>query len=197
MRKKKAELRQTVLGALKKLSPAERMEKSARVQAHVVDTPEFRAARAVMVYHSDPTEVETHDLVLAAMREGKRVGLPRTREGARSMQVLEILDVKRDLEPSRFGGFKEPLSALPTIAPEQLDLIIVPGRAFDARGRRLGRGGGYYDRFFAQGGIRAKTMALAFDCQVVDDVPTLEHDRTVDLIVTESRVIRSAKEKEE
>jgi 5-formyltetrahydrofolate cyclo-ligase len=185
----KRELRARMESAILAMSPAERMERGARAQARLAETPEFKAARSVMIYNSDATEIDTHDLVLASLESGKRVGLPRTEKGSRVLHVLEILDVRRDLERSRFG-FKEPLSVLPTISPESLHLILVPGRAFDNAGNRLGRGGGYYDRFIARlNGPRL--VALAFDCQVVTAVPHEAHDRPVDMILTEDRVIRT------
>jgi 5-formyltetrahydrofolate cyclo-ligase len=185
----KKDLRARMESAILAMSPAERMERGARAQARLAETPEFKAARSVMIYNSDATEIDTHDLVLASLEAGKRVGLPRTEKGSRVLHVLEILDVRRDLERSRFG-FKEPLSMLPTIAPESLQLILVPGRAFDAAGNRLGRGGGYYDRFIAHlDGPRL--VALAFDCQIVESVPHEAHDRPVDMVLTEERVIRT------
>lgn len=185
----KRELRARMESAILAMSPAERMERGARAQARLAETPEFKSARTVMIFNSDATEIDTHELVLASLESGKRVGLPRTEKGSRVLQVLEILDVRRDLERSRFG-FKEPLSVLPTIAPESLQLILVPGRAFDAEGNRLGRGGGYYDRFIA-GLDGPRLVALAFDCQVVDAVPHEAHDRPVDMVLTEERVIRT------
>jgi 5-formyltetrahydrofolate cyclo-ligase len=152
---------------------------------------EFRSARTVLVYQSDATEVDTREILLACLDQGKRAGLPRVDAEAKRLQALEVAEVARDLERSRYG-FKEPLPDRPAIPLAELDLIVVPGRAFDSAGRRLGRGGGYYDRLLAQPGLRAVTAALAFDCQVVEHVPAAAHDRTVDLIVTESRTLRTA-----
>ena len=185
----KKELRAEMERAILAMSPAERMERGARAQARLAETPEFKAARSLMFYNSDATEIDTHELVLASLESGKRVGLPRTEKGSRVLHVIEILDVGRDLERSRFG-FKEPLAMLPTIDPTSLSLILVPGRAFDADGNRLGRGGGYYDRFVARlAGPRL--VALAFDCQIAAAVPHESHDRPVDMVLTEERVIRT------
>jgi 5-formyltetrahydrofolate cyclo-ligase len=185
----KREMRARMERAILAMSPAERMERGARAQARLAETLEFKAARNIMIYNSDATEIDTHELVLASLESGKRVGLPRTEKGSRVLQVIEILDVRRDLERSRFG-FKEPLAMLPTIDPATLSLILVPGRAFDAEGNRLGRGGGYYDRFVAK--LRGpRLVAMAFDCQVVDAVPHEPHDRPVDMVLTEERVIRT------
>lgn len=187
----KARLRQQATDAILRMSAAERMARSAYAQGRIAESPEFKAARAVMVYQSDPTEMDTHELVLACLESGKRVGLPRTRKGTRELRILEVLDVRRDLAESRFA-FKEPLALLPAIAPETLELLIIPGRAFDHEGYRLGRGGGYFDRFLAHPGIRGRLVGLAFDCQILPAVPHLAHDRAVELVVTETRTIRTA-----
>jgi 5-formyltetrahydrofolate cyclo-ligase len=79
---------------------------------------------------------------------------------------------------------------LPSIALNQIDLVIVPGRVFDLHGHRLGRGAGYYDRFFGVSDVRATAAALAFDCQVLEQVPREPHDHPMNLIVTETRIIR-------
>lgn len=186
----KKALRERVLRLIHAMSMAERMERSARAQARLIETPEFQRARTLLVYHSDRNEVDTHEVVLVCLAEKKRVSLPRTERGTRTLQAREILDVRRDLETSRFGSFKEPLSILPSIALGQIDLVIVPGRVFDAHGHRLGRGAGYYDRFFALKEMRATAAALAFDCQVLEEVPREAHDHPMDLIVTETKLIR-------
>jgi 5-formyltetrahydrofolate cyclo-ligase len=191
MSKAKRDLRDRVASELKAMLPVERLERSARVQARLMATPEFKNARSVMVYQSDQTEVDTREIVMACLDEGKRVSLPRTVRGTRTMEALEILDVKRDLEDSRFG-FKEPQAILPFIALENIDLVVVPGRAFDAEGHRLGRGGGYYDRFLSLENVSAARAAVAFDLQIVEAVPCESHDCLVDLVVTETRVIRKS-----
>ena len=71
-----------------------------------------------------------------------------------------------------------------------IDLIIVPGAAFDAAGRRLGLGAGYYDRFMAERAPQASRIALTFDCQLVDEVPVESHDQTVDLVITETKLLK-------
>lgn len=184
-------LRAQARAAVLAMTPGERMERSLRAQERLLAAQEFRSARTVLVYQSDATEVDTREILLACLDQGKRAGLPRVDAEAKRLQALEVAEVARDLERSRYG-FKEPLPDRPAIPLAELDLIVVPGRAFDSAGRRLGRGGGYYDRLLAQPGLRAVTAALAFDCQVVEHVPAAAHDRTVDLIVTESRTLRTA-----
>ncbi len=79
----------------------------------------------------------------------------------------------------------------PVVEPSEIDLIVLPGRAFDSVGNRMGRGGGYYDKLLA-GDIHAETVAIAFECQMVESVPVSEHDMPVSAVVTESGVHRSS-----
>ena len=73
---------------------------------------------------------------------------------------------------------------------EDIDLIVVPAVAYDRRGRRLGRGGGFYDRFLARGGLRARTCGLAFAQQIVQELPAESHDYPVEIVVTDREVLR-------
>jgi 5-formyltetrahydrofolate cyclo-ligase len=95
-----------------------------------------------------------------------------------------------DLEPG-FKGIPEPVEACERVGPEAVDLVIVPGVAFDVRSGRLGYGGGFYDRFLAS--CRAPRIAVAFSMQIVDGVPCDEHDLPVDVVVTETGEIRSSR----
>ena len=182
-------LRNSMATRLKAMHPADRLVRSARVQARLMALPEFQAARSVMAYQSDLTEVDTREIIMACLDEGRRISLPRTVKGALAMEAREIRDVRHDLDESPFG-FKEPKGSCPTVAPESLDLIVAPGRAFDPTGYRLGRGGGYYDRFLSVDALRAARIAIAYDFQIVEAVPHEDHDTPVDMVVTETRTIR-------
>ncbi|MGD0094327.1 MAG: 5-formyltetrahydrofolate cyclo-ligase [Planctomycetota bacterium] len=184
----KTALRELVKGALAALGADERARRSAEILARFLASPEFHAARTVLAYDSAGTEVDTHGLQQACLAQGKTLCLPRTRKKDRSLAAHAVSDLLQDLVPSRFS-FREPKEALRVVPLEQIDLLVVPGLAFDTQGRRLGRGGGYYDRFLARAGPRAVVCALAYECQVLDAVPTLEHDWPLQLIFTERRVI--------
>ncbi|MGZ6131044.1 MAG: 5-formyltetrahydrofolate cyclo-ligase, partial [Myxococcaceae bacterium] len=94
-----------------------------------------------------------------------------------------------ELEPGRLG-VREPLDAAELIPVEQIDLFVVPGLGFTPDGKRLGRGGGYYDATLKAGSIGSRRVGLAFAEQIVDDLPTNEDDVDVDLVVTENEVFR-------
>ena len=185
----KKELRGEIRRRLDALSPAERQLKNTAIAFELLHLPEFRRARTVMLFASLPDEVDTAPIIAAALSGGRRVGLPRCQAQSHNLDVVEIQDPARDLAPG-YHGIQEPTGDH-LIVPEDLDFILVPGLAFNAAGLRLGRGAGYYDRFLARPDVTAVRCSIAFDCQVVDAVPRETHDLPVQIILTESRVIRA------
>lgn len=148
----------------------------------------YQGARTVHCYVAWQEEVENHDLLRAILRDGKKVVVPKVNTQIKELEnyVIPYFDA---LAPGAFGIFEPDAErgACRFTKLEELDLIIVPGLAFDRQGNRLGYGGGYYDRLLAE--IRAPKVALAFAAQIVDAIPTEKHDHGVDFIVTEQEVI--------
>lgn len=145
----------------------------------------FGHARTVLFYASYRGEVATQPLVEAALAAGKRTALPRVDRPRRTMEAYPISSWD-DLQPGAYGILEPPASS-PVIPPAEIDLIVVPGVAFDETGARVGYGAGYYDRYLARtGGCRA---ALAYELQVVASVPAGSYDALMDYIITERRVI--------
>ncbi len=103
----------------------------------------------------------------------------------------QINDWSKDLVLNRIG-LREPVPTAPRVAPAELDAVLVPALAFDRRGHRLGRGGGFYDRFLGALPPRVTTIGIAFSVQLLNAIPTDPHDRPVDVIVTEDAVLRVA-----
>ena len=186
----KAELRAEVRARLRAINQRERERASREAVDRLLNSAEFRNAKTILVYDSAGFELDTRPVLEACLGSGKTLCLPRTRAKDLSMAAHRVSDLARDLEVSPFR-FREPKAELPIVPAAQLDLIVVPGIAFDERGNRLGRGAGYYDRFLAQPGLRAAVCALAFECQIVPAVPTEGHDQGVGIIYTEARVIRT------
>jgi len=186
----KKELRARIASRLKALSADERARMNAEIIARFLASAEFNAAKAILAYDSAGMEVDTHGLQRVCLEQGKTLCLPRTGREDRSLTAHAVTDPEHDLVPSRFF-FREPKEALPVVPLEQMDLIVVPGLAFDTQGRRLGRGGGYYDRLLARAGRRAVACALAYECQIVEAVPAQAHDRPLQLIFTQKRAIHA------
>jgi len=161
---------------------------SACAAQRVSELPEFAAACCVSCYLALPREVQTEYFIADCRRHGKKVCVPVWDE-SRGMYGWALW---RDHEAVRAGKLGIPEPAAPAwVAPEAIDLMVAPGLAFDSRGGRLGHGGGYYDRLM--GGLRpdAVKAGLAFDYQLVPQVPLTADDVLVDMVVTETKIIRS------
>lgn len=181
-------LRQSVLEARRAMTPATRQTASRQILAELYTLPDFVAARTVFLYASMADEVQLYPLMEYCLLLEKKVCLPLiTGPGTMDAVKLSSMDA---LIPGKFGIKTIDPVRCELVPPSVIDLIVVPGAAFDARGRRLGLGAGYYDRFMAERAPQARRIALAFDCQLADCVPVEPHDQIVDLVITESRCLK-------
>lgn len=172
------------------MSPTARAQASARVCQRVMALPEFAAARMVMMFAPLPDEVDLSD-VLARCRElGKVVCAPRAGWKTRTLEPAEVRGRGWEGLVAARHGLREPGPDAPPVAPELIDMVLVPGAAFDAERHRLGRGGGFYDRFLARAELRrAFVVGVAFACQLVQRVPRSSHDRRVDAVITDDGIV--------
>ncbi len=162
---------------------------SARIMARFMALPEYGAAATVMFYVDARSEVRTRQALPAALASGKRIVVPYCVNNELELFRLTSMD---ELSIGMYG-IPEPkaeLRALPgqKVEAAELDLVMVPGVAFDRRGARMGNGVGYYDRLLAR--VRrarpdARLVAVAFECQLFPEIPTQPHDIFMDAIVTE------------
>lgn len=164
-------------------------ELSCAIVAKFISLPEYEAARTVMFYIDVRAEVRTRHDLAAALESGKRIVVPYCVDGELELFHLENMD---ELE---VGMYKilEPRAALRTVIEkrievDELDLIMVPGVAFDRRGARTGHGKGYYDKLLEHARPDTPLVALAFECQMFGEIPVEEHDVFMDKVVTESAV---------
>lgn len=146
-----------------------RSSKNASIMERVMALDEFLAADSVMAYVAFGSEVDPGPAMRIAAGEGKRVMIPDF------FGLLELTGV--------FAGRAE---------ANEVDLVLVPGLAFDEKGNRLGYGGGWYDRFSTKLEKGVKLVGLAFEEQIVKELPSEPHDLLLNMIVTDSRVIKSA-----
>jgi len=150
--------------------------------------PELGSAKIVMAYAPLPDEVDIYPLLGALKREGKTIVFPVLVGEAGRMDAHSIDDFGNDLKPGRFGLF-QPVNGI-AVDPRKIDFILVPAMAYNECGHRLGRGGGYYDRFLSGRAPQAFRCGVAFEYQVVRSIPVKEHDCPVHALVTEKRVRR-------
>jgi 5-formyltetrahydrofolate cyclo-ligase len=154
------------------------------VEANLFALPEVGAARTILLFYSFGSEVATRGMAERALADGKRLLLPYLEEGA--MEAAEVRS-QDDLVPSGYGP-REPAHRV-AVDPTEVDMVVTPGLAFDPHGRRLGYGEGHYDRYLARLGTGATRIGIGFSVQVVERVPDGPGDETVDLVVTDERVI--------
>ena len=165
--------------------PGSAKDKSARIQERLLALPEIRRARTVMLYCPLPQEADCLGAVKALLALKKRVVLPRV-EGKHI--VPTGIAHMRGMRKGEMGVM-EPVRGREMDA-KAIDVVVVPGVAFDFGGHRLGFGGGYYDRFLKTVGKDCKKIGLAFEMQLVRKLPVERHDVRMDAIVTEKRVLR-------
>ncbi|HVE81720.1 MAG TPA: 5-formyltetrahydrofolate cyclo-ligase [Myxococcales bacterium] len=184
----KAALREDLLARRKALTPDVIDSRGIKVQSRFLATPYYHRARTVALYAPIRGEVPTRDILTAALRDGKVVCYPLSHVHGRILSFRAVRS-EQELEPGRLG-VREPPSSAELIPVEQIDLFVVPGLGFTSDGKRLGRGGGYYDATLRAASERARRVGLAFAEQVVSGIPTTAEDVDMDLVVTESQTLR-------
>lgn len=186
----KSELRLLIRHKLGTLSPDARKAASQAICDRVTGLPLWMSAAGVMLFASMPDEPDVTSLLEDALAAKTLVALPRYAAIDQKYVAARVSNSSTDLAPGRFKVF-EPGPTCPVVPLNRLDLMLVPGVAFDARGRRLGRGRGYYDRLLADfGGI---SCGIAFDEQIIECVPELPHDIRLNCILTPTRCIQTTR----
>lgn len=155
----------------------------------LIRAPEFATAQVVMLYLSASTEVDTAPLALRCWQDGKAVVVPKVSWDQRRMLPVEIHSLATDGLTTTGPGVREPIAGKP-IPINMIDLVIVPGLGFTPTGYRIGRGMGFYDRFLAQSDFLGLTCGLAFEEQLVETLPVLDHDIPLSMLATDRGIRR-------
>ncbi|HXE55591.1 MAG TPA: 5-formyltetrahydrofolate cyclo-ligase [Tepidisphaeraceae bacterium] len=186
----KAAIRKRLREIVAALSETERHQKSITACSLVAASPEFAAARVVMLFLSTPHEIDTASLALKSWQAGKTVVVPKVSWDQRRMLPVEISSLTTSMTTSG-PGVREPVSGQP-IPVGFIDLVIVPGLGFSSDGHRIGRGMGFYDRFLAQPEFLGVSCGLAFDEQIVPELPVLDHDMPLSMLASDRGIRRFA-----
>jgi 5-formyltetrahydrofolate cyclo-ligase len=185
LKQDKRALRRTVLAERDALSGTERAARSEAIVDRLLGLEEATGAGAVLAFWSFGSEVDTAPLLDRLRSRGTTVALPVTRDG----DIVPVIWTPGSSMTETSFGSREPTDGR-VLQARELDLIVVPGVAFDRSCHRVGYGGGFYDRLLASTRDGTAAVAIAFGMQVVEEVPTGPLDRPVDAIVTEDDVIR-------
>jgi 5-formyltetrahydrofolate cyclo-ligase len=189
IRERKRHIRRSILAARRRLSAAECLARSRRIWERVAALACYQRARVVLAYMAFDHEVLTDGLIRQATASGKQIVLPRVQTDRRDLALYGIEELQRDVAPGYRGILEPRPHSTQVVAPEALDLALVPGVAFDLRGGRLGFGVGFYDRLLSRLPRDTPTVGLAFDFQIIPRLPSQPHDIMLEAIVAESRVI--------
>lgn len=185
------ELRQGTLARRDLLSREERSGKSRKIAENFWQLPETEEARCIFIYVHFRSEVETLELIHQCLARNMTVAVPYTDVAAKRLHPFRITQPEKELQPG-YCAIPEPdIHRAARVAPEIIDIAVIPGSVFDVKGGRLGYGGGYYDRFLVNDAPRAKRIGLAFEMQVVERVPMQPHDQHLDILVTEERIVNT------
>lgn len=184
----KAKLRERILGERRLLDVAFVAEASAKAQKLLLSMEEFRVAERIALYAAFDNEIDTQELFRRASSARKAIFFPVVDPKTKQIRFSKIHHWK-DLRPG-YGGILEPVQPLQTLKDvNDLQMILVPGVAFDLKGHRLGFGAGYYDRVLT--GYRGKRIGMAYEFQMMESLPWTPTDQNVDWIVTEERIVRA------
>ncbi len=190
LHEQKQQLRMQMREIIRQISPNERARFSKMVTKKILDLPEYLNAGVIMAFLSMDVEYDTSELISKALSNGKTICAPKVDWKNWTMSPVKISHNDDIIIDDH--NLKEPAGDERT-SPDEIDLILVPGLAFDIRGHRLGRGGGFYDTFLSRADLRrAIKLAPTFDCQILPHLPSSDKDQTMDIIITPHKLLRFA-----
>src|SRR4030067_2126569 len=186
----KKEIRHQVLSRRDSLSTDERINLSRKICNNLLSLDEFKSAKTVHFFLTTRSEVITEEAVRRSLLLGKDVVVPVMDKKHKRIMLSKLSDYDNELMIMHHGIHEPKPEFMRHVDLNEVDLMVLPGVAFDKSGHRLGYGAGYYDRLPEGEHTRPVLTALAFELQIVDQIPVAGHDVHVDIIVTEDRVIR-------
>jgi 5-formyltetrahydrofolate cyclo-ligase len=182
-------LRKRILSLRRSLSYEEIREKSDKVKERLFGLSIFCKAQTVLFYLSLKDEVQTQQMIKEALKLNKIVAIPLIKLRERNILPVELTSYNEGLTVGPLGIPQPKEGGYQPLSLNRIDLVIVPGIAFDTQGNRIGFGMGFYDRFLKRIPSKARTAALAFEFQLVPSINSQSHDIRVDYIITEKRII--------
>lgn len=184
----KKDLRKRILSIRNNMKDEESAEKSAVIMEKLTAMDIYKDSKVVFVYMDFNHEVETMNLIKKMLLEKKKVVIPYTDTVNTVIIPSELKSIEDDLVKCKFGYYEPAGDKIKTVKPEEFDLVVVPGVVFDKNLNRIGFGKGYYDRILGRLKEGARAVAVAYDFQVLDEVPSEEHDVKMDMIITEKNI---------
>jgi len=186
---KKSELREETIKKIAALSDKEIAEKTKAIENRLFDFANFLEAKIVLMYVNNKSEVPSGNILRRSYDYNKIVVLPAYDTENFGMTPMKVDDLDKDLQEGPRGILEPDATRCKVVPIERIDIAIIPAIALDEKGGRIGSGEGYYDRLIPRLAITTRKVALALEHQIVPQVPIESHDKHVDIIITEDRVI--------
>ncbi|SHH40028.1 5-formyltetrahydrofolate cyclo-ligase [Tepidibacter thalassicus] len=186
----KKEFRKNVLKIRKEQNNDLILKKSKKIFENLISLNEIKNANTIMAYLDFNNEVKTDDIINYLISNGKKVVVPISVVSEKKLLLSEIKDIQKEVKIGTYGIREPKQEYIRPVNNNEIDIVIVPAVAYDINGYRLGYGGGYYDRFLKTLRKDAKTIGIAFELQVFNNIPKEEHDAKLNYIVTEKRIIK-------
>ena len=189
IQKTKADIRKEIAAAIGRLSADELAEKTSLIENRLFNFANFLEAKIALMYIENPNEVKSAEIIRRTFDKNKIVVLPLVKTDTKKFKLFKIDDFAKDLKPGQNGILQPDPGRCRTVPIDCIDIAIIPGVAFDEKGGRIGSGDGYYDRFIPHLPVTTRKVALALDDQIIPQVPIESHDKHVDIIITDKRII--------
>jgi 5-formyltetrahydrofolate cyclo-ligase len=187
----KKKIRKEIKDLLGNLSAHDHKLKSRIITDTFLDSNEYSEARIIFIYYPFRKEIDTREIIKDALNKNKGVALPKV--SGNEIKFFFIKDIEKDLSQGCFGILEPDPSICREADFKDADLVIVPGLSFDLNFNRLGYGGGFYDKLLSKMNGKVKKIALAFDLQMLDNIPSCSYDQKIDIIITESNIYKDLK----
>ncbi len=189
LKQTKSKIRKDMITTLESLSENEIALKTRKIENRLFDFANFVEANITMLYISCPGEVSSRNIMTYCLDYRKIIVLPAFDPQKFRIRLFKIDNIEKDLKPGSRGMLEPDTARCKSVPVECLDIAIIPGIAFDEKGGRIGSGEGYYDRFIPKLPITTRKVSIAFEDQIVPQIPMESHDKHVDIIITNERTI--------
>lgn len=185
----KSQIREEIAEKFAALSANEIAEKTKAIENRLFDFANFLESKIALLYVNNKHEVLTGNILKRAYIYNKIVVLPVYNTENFEMELKKVDNLEKDLNPGPRDILQPDESRCKVVPIDKIDIAIIPAVALDEKGGRIGSGKGYYDRLIPRLAITTRKVALAFEEQIIPQVPIESHDKHVDIIITENRVI--------
>jgi 5-formyltetrahydrofolate cyclo-ligase len=185
----KEQIRKDMAKVINGFTEKQRLAKTGQIEKKLFDFANFLESRIVLLYVEGENEVRTRNILKRSLNINKILVLPAFESGRFKTAIFKVDHLEKDLQPGPRGMAQPNPGRCKLIPVQKVDIAIIPGLAFDEKGGRIGSGKGYYDRFIPELPPTTRKVALAFEEQIILQVPTESHDKHVDIIITDKRII--------